>query len=381
MTILLVGEYSRLHNSLKEGLVALGHQVTLVSSGDGFKKFPADYSYEPKWSQNIIVNIVRQLIFKIFKYDLAEFERGLRFSMQMKNFKNFDVVQLINEQPIKTHKKLELKLLKKLFNQNKKVYLLSCGVDYRNVEYLLQNKLRYSIMTPYFEDKNNAKEYQYILDYQGIESSKISRLVEQHISGIIASDIDYIFALEHHNKFRGLIPNPVNLNDLEFESPIISDKITLFLGINEWTYIQKGISIFEEALKIIQQKFADKVEIIVTRSVPYAEYINSYNKAHILLDQVYAYDQGYNALEAMAKGKVVFTGAETEFMNHYNLTERVAVNALPNAEAIAKELEYLILNPHEILAIGKRARAFVEKEHDYLKVAKMYLDVWNKNYE
>jgi hypothetical protein len=30
-------------------------------------------------------------------------------------------------------------------------------------------------------------------------------------------------------------------------------------------------------------------------------YINSYNKAHILLDQVYAYDQGYNALEAMAK--------------------------------------------------------------------------------
>jgi hypothetical protein len=37
----------------------------------------------------------------------------------------------------------------------------------------------------------------------------------------------------------------------------------------------------------------------------YTTYINSYNKAHILLDQTYAYDQGYNALEAMAKGKVV----------------------------------------------------------------------------
>jgi hypothetical protein len=35
--------------------------------------------------------------------------------------------------------------------------------------------------------------------------------------------------------------------------------------------------------------------------IPYTTYINSYNKAHILLDQTYAYDQGYNALEAMAR--------------------------------------------------------------------------------
>jgi len=37
MRILLVGEYSRLHNSLKEGLVKIGHDVFLLSRGDGFK--------------------------------------------------------------------------------------------------------------------------------------------------------------------------------------------------------------------------------------------------------------------------------------------------------------------------------------------------------
>ena len=37
MKILLVGEYSRLHNSLKEGLEKLGHDVTLVGKQDGFK--------------------------------------------------------------------------------------------------------------------------------------------------------------------------------------------------------------------------------------------------------------------------------------------------------------------------------------------------------
>ena len=158
----------------------------------------------------------------------------------------------------------------------------------------------------------------------------------------------------------------------------IEGKIIIFHGINNASYYKKGNYIFEEALKIVEEKFGDKVEIITTRSVPYAEYIKIYNKAHILLDQVYAYDQGYNALEAMAKGKVVFTGAEAEFNEYYKLTDRVAVNALPDAEAIAKEIEYLIHNPEEIIAIGKRARDFVVKEHNYIKVANMYLDVWNK---
>lgn len=42
MKILLIGEYSRLHNSLKEGLQHLGHDVTLISTGDGMKQFPSD---------------------------------------------------------------------------------------------------------------------------------------------------------------------------------------------------------------------------------------------------------------------------------------------------------------------------------------------------
>ena len=42
MKILLLGEYSRLHSSLKEGLVKLGHEVTIVSSGDGMKQFKTD---------------------------------------------------------------------------------------------------------------------------------------------------------------------------------------------------------------------------------------------------------------------------------------------------------------------------------------------------
>ncbi len=116
---------------------------------------------------------------------------------------------------------------------------------------------------------------------------------------------------------------------------------------------------------------------MVVENLPYSEYIEKYNQAHIVLDQVLGMDQGYNALEAMAKGKVVFTGAENEFEDYYSLTEEVAINALPDAEAIFKELEHLLLNPERIAKISKNARAFVEKEHDYRKIAQQYIDTWN----
>ena len=117
----------------------------------------------------------------------------------------------------------------------------------------------------------------------------------------------------------------------------------------------------------------------MTENIPYAEYIAIYNRAHILLDQVYAYDQGYNALEAMAKGKVVFTGAESEFLTHYTLLEdEVCINALPNENDIVAKLSLLIENPDKIIEISKNARNFIEKEHNYRLIGKKYLAIWSE---
>ena len=156
----------------------------------------------------------------------------------------------------------------------------------------------------------------------------------------------------------------------------MDQKIKIFHGINRANYYKKGSDYFEEALAIIKTKYPGKVEIMVVENLPYQEYIKTYNEAHIVLDQVLAYDQGYNALEAMAKGKVVFTGAEKEFYQYYSLDKIVAINAVPNAQKIADALEELILNPNQIIAIGKNARAFIEKEHHYVRSAEKYLDKW-----
>jgi len=42
MKILLIGEYSNVHATLAEGLRAIGHEVTVVSDGDGWKNYPRD---------------------------------------------------------------------------------------------------------------------------------------------------------------------------------------------------------------------------------------------------------------------------------------------------------------------------------------------------
>lgn len=379
MRILLIGEYSRLHNSLKEGLVELGHEVFIVANSDGFKQFPVDYSIDFKFSKKKIINILRQIIVRLFNFDIAKIEQGLRFYLLLKKFRNFDVVQLINETPIKTNKKFEIFLLKKIFESNKKVFVLSCGVDYLNLKFDMENKTKKSTLQPFFQNPTLTKEYNSLFELTKKSHKKLHDFVLEKCNGIIPTDLDYVEAIKPHPKNLGLIPYPINFKKLVFSELIIENKIIIFLGINEWSYNQKGISYFEKALKIIEKKFGDKVELIIAKTLPYNEYINLYNKAHILLDQAYAYDQGYNALEAMSKGKVVFTGAEAEFMNHYNLTERVAINAKPDVNYLVNELTYLIENPEEIIAIGKHARAFVEKEHNYITIAEKYLSVWNKN--
>lgn len=376
MRILLVGEFSRLHNSLKEGLVALGHEVIIVANGDSFKNYPADLSTKATFCESKFMNLPRKAIHKFTNFDIASLEFGIRFYFQLKKLKNFDVVQLINEAPIQTIPVFERFLLRRIFKNNDKIFLLCCGVDYVVANYLMEKKERYSIMNPYFENSDSKKEYLFILDYLKVNHKKTHDLVYQDIEGVIASDIDYLLPLKNNSKFLGMIPNPINSDKIEFLKTEISDKIIIFLGINRGTYFTKGISFFGQALEIIKARYTDKIEIIIAENLPYSDYILKYNKAHIILDQVYGFDQGYNALEAMAKGKVVFTGAEKEFEDYYKLSDKVAINSLSNVENIVENLSFLIENPDEIIAIGKRARKFIENEHNYKIIADKYLKIW-----
>lgn len=378
MKILLVGEYSRLHNSLKEGLKSLNHEVTIIASGDNFKEFPVDLSISSTlFTKNIFFKFFNKVFHALFKTDLQLLERGIRFYLHLPKLKNYDVVQLINSDSIETYPLFSKFLYTRLFAQNKKTVLLICGEDTPIIDFLLKNELKYSILTPLLQDEKLEKKYLFSLKYTRNNYRNTFEFVQSNASEIIVSDLDYKIPMKEMGYSAHLVPNPINTDIIKLDRLEIKNKVVVFLGINRLSDVKKGISYFEKALEIIKNKYRDKVEIITTENIPYNKYSALYNKAHILLDQIFSYDQGYNALEAMARGKVVFTGAENEFMKHYNLSERVAVNAMPDVDYLVNELSFLIENPGEIIAIGKRARAFIEKEHNYMKIAEKYVEVWN----
>lgn len=376
MKILLVGEYNRSHYFLKEGLQKLGHTVLVVGLTDGFKKVDIDIEiknkFENGWSKKL-----RVLMFKLFKIDLHSISIKKQITHLKSELSGYDVVQFINDSPFLCQPQTDKYIFNFIKKQNKSIFLLSCGIDYISVEYANNKKFRYSILTPFHENKNLEPHFKFILKKLNTTNLELHKFVFNNVHGVIASDLDYHIPLIGHKKYLGIVPNPINVEKIKYIHPVIDGKIKIFHGINTANYYKKGNDIFEKAIEILSLKYADKIEIKTVRNLPYKEYIKIFDESHILLDMVYAYDQGFNALEAMAKGKVVFTGAEKEWLEFYHLQEdTVAINALPDAYKIAEKLEWLINNPSKIMEISKNARAFVEREHDYMTSAKKYLEKW-----
>ncbi|MFT4780678.1 MAG: glycosyltransferase involved in cell wall biosynthesis [Pseudohongiellaceae bacterium] len=379
MRILLVGEYSRLHNSLKEGLIKLGHEVVIVGNGDGFKQYPVDIFIDHSFHSSFLKKI-KIAFHKLTSINLSSLEVSIKALLKFKHMKGFDVVQLINEAALGMQAKHEKRFIKRLLKHNKKLFLLSCGIDHQCMKFMMDGKFRYSIMSPYLQDKSLYNLYKFQLQYLNPNFTDLHHFIYKHCNGVIATDMDYHLPLLGHPKYLGLIPNAINTTKIKF-IPIntIDGKIKIFHGINTSAVVKKGNDYFTEALKIIEKKYTDKVEIITTHSIPYNEYIRYYDECHILLDQTHSYDQGYNALEAMAKGKVVFTGAEEEWLDYFKLEKNtVAINAKPDVNSIVVDLEWLINNPEHIEIISKNARRFIEKEHELLTITRKYLEVWEK---
>jgi len=379
MKILLIGEYSNLHNSLKQGLVKNGHNVVLLSNGDGFKNYDADILIKSSFFEKKFPNIIAKIIDRFTGISLNEIEFFIKTLFKIKALKEFDVVQLINERSFKTSPGMEKILLKQLVKNNKKVFLLACGVDNVSLTYANEKKFRYSILTPYFENSSQKKEYKQTLKYLSPSYSRLSKYVKNIVNGIISSDLDYHIPYMGTEKYLGMIPNPINIDKLKNPDLVKRSKIHILHAINSKNKIKKGNKIFEKSLSIIEKKYSKKIKVIRTIDIPYSLHIKNVEDCDILLDQVYAYDQGYNALEAMALGKVVFTGAEFEWAEYYKIEEdSIAINALPDITKIVDKLSWLIENPVHLENISRNARKFIEDHHNYKSIALKYIANWEK---
>ncbi|ARN77633.1 glycosyl transferase [Nonlabens spongiae] len=377
MRILLVGEYSGFHNALKHGLETLGHEVTIVGDGDGFKNYPVDIKlYDSDFEKSWFKQKFRNLIKRFTKKDLRDAVVLSRFRESENLLKDHDVVQFINSNAFNTEATTERKMIDFLLENNSKSLLVACGDDTDYVRYLVNDHEGYSILDPYKNEVVPKAGEMYTLRYLKKEYAANYELIKAQSSAVVPSNTDYRMPLVNDPKATPIIPAPVQTHRLKLEQNEDLSTIKIFMGINRHNYWKKGINYFKEALKVIQKKYGGRVAIKIAENLPYAEYIKSYKECHIFLDQVLCYDQGYNALEAMAMGKVVFAGASNLYLEAHGLNEIPAIDAKPDVDYLIDKISELIDQPELILEIGKKARKHVLEYHGCKRIAQKYEKIY-----
>lgn len=379
MRVLLVGEYSGFHNALKSGLEKLGHEVVLLGDGDGFKSYPVDiqigtsFFRKTKLRKKLLVGV-----YKLFGIQLEDVVRRYRFRESVKNLPAFDHVQFINSNALQNSPKLERKMMEKLIRMAPSSSLVVCGDDVPYINYLLNKHEGYSILTPIHEGSAKISDYHHTYQYTKAEWIENYNWLSSHVGAIIPTHIDFKMAMNGEPRATAMIPCPVQMHHLELTQNNDLSVIEVFIGINKPNYYKKGIHYFEQALQIVQKKYPKKVRVTRAINLPYDQYIKSYRNCHILLDQALSYDQGYNSLEAMAMGKLVFAGAGAPFLEHYELDEAPLVDATPDIGKMVEQLSYYIEQPEKILEMGLKARTFIKTHHDSINVAQQYLNIFKQ---
>lgn len=365
MRILLVGEYSRLHLTLAEGLRTLGHEVTLASDGDGHKQYARDIDLTRKSSG------LRDTAFAVFD-----------FYKEFSTFKGYDVVQIINPCFLTLSVGLNKYFFKKLKKHNRKIVLGAFGDDSYWVRACLNNKtFKYSEFFVDNESTNLAFNQTLISKWINSPREKLNQYIAREVDGIVACLYEYYMSYQSYFADKlSYIPLPINCNEIKFDALQNSpEKLNFFIGIDKIRSEYKGTTLMKEVLLDFAPKHSDEVETTVVESVSYSEYQKLVKKAHVLLDQLYSYSPSMNPLQAMAAGKVVISGGEPEMYDLMgsNVTNRPVINVYPTRDGIYQALENALKQKDKLESLSFQSRSFVEQYHNHLKVAQQYIDFWS----
>lgn len=364
MKILLLGEYSNVHNTLAEGLRALGHEVCVASNGDFWKNYPRD------------ISLVRT------PGKVGGIKLMLKVLTLLPKLRGYDVVQIINPMFLELKAERIAPIYNYLRRHNKKMFLAAMGMDAYWVEGCTTRPpmFRYSDFNIGTTEINNAYTREQKKDWQNTPKAQLNKEIATDCDGIIAGLYEYyeVYKLHFPDKLT-YIPLPVRCEKPKPATMHKNGKTVFFMGINRERSEYKGTGIMLKVLERIAREHPDKCEIKIAENVPFDQYRKMIDECDVLLDQLYGYSPAMNALLAMSKGKIVVGGAEEEYYQLLGEKElRPLVNITPNEHDIYEKLETLIEHPDKIPAMQADCATLVERYHSPEQVAQQYIDFWKK---
>ena len=356
MRILLLGEYSNVHNTLAKGLRQLGHEVTVASNGDFWKDYPRDQ------------NLARR------KGKLGGLALMAKVATLLPRWRGYDVVQLINPMFLELKAERIFPIYHYLRCHNRHIVLCAMGMDHYWVkECIERTPLRYSDFNIGDNLRTDECAMRERLDWLDTPKAKLNIEIANDCDAIVTGLYEYdVCYRPNFPQKTTFIPYPIIPVTPTTPSTSISP-ITIFIGISRGRSAYKGTDIMLRAAQIVKEKYPDRLELTVAEGLPFNEYQQKMNSSDVIMDQLYAYTPAMNALLAMSKGIVVIGGGEPE--NYEILGEkelRPIINVQPNYESVCEQLEQLVLHPERLPLLKQQSTEYVKKHHDYLKVARQY---------
>lgn len=365
MKILLIGEYSNVHWTLAEGLRSLGHKVCVVSNGDFWKDYRRDIS--------LVRNDYKAL--GGIKYLIKTF-------CTLPRLRGYDIVQFINPMFLELKAERLLPIYRYLRRHNEKTFLGAFGMDAYWVEYATAkpHNFRYSDFNIGEKEILNDYTTAQIDDWRDTPKARLNRLMAEECNGIIAGMYEYYMAYKGvHKEKLTYIPFPIaSERDMAHPTYTMGEKVKFFIGIQRSRSIYKGTDIMLRALERVYARHPEDCEILRAENVPFEQYTKMVNECDVLIDQLYGYSPGMNALLALSKGKIVVGGAEEECYEILGEKElRPMINVIPDEEDVYNKLEELVLHKERVIGMQRDSLKLIERHHLPIKVAEQYLNFWN----
>lgn len=371
MKILLIGEASFLHNTLKKGLVERGHRVTTMSDGNGWHDAPRDIDLrrDGRWGKLGGLRVVWQLL------------------RHLPQLCGNDVVQIHNYQFVPLMYRWNTLLLRFLKLTNRRVVKGCFGDDPQIFRRQAQGVPAYSD-TYWSGQLQNADQHRNriaeVVEH-GAEASwrKTTHMADALVACLYEYWLDYNeppYAAKLH-----YIPLPIECEEMvrwcdgEMVKCVGNDApshpLTILIGLQPKRDFMKGAMKIAAFVEEVARRHPGKVQIKYVEGVPYDEYMHLLAEADVLVDQLYSYTPSMNSLAAMARGTVVIGGGEEEYYEFIGeKTLRPIINVrpdVPDEENIAA-IERALFTDGMLERMAQESIQFVHKYHDYRLVAKQY---------
>ena len=354
MKVLLLGNWSGMASQMCEGLRTFGHEVTLAAFQDGFKgNYGADIDLSEKHTGSPRLDAAYNL-------------------MKLTSLKEeYDVIHLQTPYLFAGSTLLFLGILKNILKSGKIISLSLAGDDYYYWKVSPQHlaygpwqdtvKIDHRGRTPFFATR---------------PSKFINDWTVRQADIIIPACYEYIMGYRDNTKIYKHIPFAFDVKSVvpKYPEEIFNRKIRILHAESRPGF--KGSRHIMGALRRIEREHPDEVEVLFFKHVPYGEYKLLLEQTDIVLDQANSYSWGMNAVEALALGKVVFSGAESEALAFYGVKDCPIINMEPDEDQIYARLCDLLQTPSRLSVLGRESRAFAESFHGFDHVIPELVRAW-----